>query len=82
MTLESNPHRASDYLYHILGVISTHQPVMRSDLYQLAGLDIKRDSMAYILRVLRGKGLIKCADRDGPVWLTVRGSSIIDDNIW
>lgn len=79
MTLESNPCRASDYHLHILGIISTHQPVMRSDLYQLAGLDIKRDSMAYILRVLRSKGFIKCADRDGPVWLTARGRGKLDE---
>ncbi len=62
----------------ILRTIADRQPVMNIDLFR-AGPNIKRDSFAYHLRVLQRKNLIHVTNRDGPVWMTVRGSEVIDE---
>lgn len=60
----------------ILRTIAAHQPILNTDLFR-AGPNIKRDSFAYHLRTLHRKNLIHIANRDGPVWLTIKGLDII-----
>jgi hypothetical protein len=62
----------------ILRTIRKLQPVLSTDLFR-AGPNIKRDSFGYHLRVLHRKYLIHIANRDGPVWLTLRGSEVLDE---
>ena len=62
----------------ILRIIAAHQPILKEDLYRLSSLTSK-DSQNYQLKNLRKQGYIQFERKQGPVWLTVRGSEVVDE---
>ena len=62
----------------ILRTIAAHQPILKEDLYRILSMQ-RKDGHYYQLKNLRKQGYISCGRRKGPVWLTVKGSEVIDE---
>ncbi len=63
----------------ILRTIAAHQPILKLDLYQL--LPMPYQCVQVYLWKLRQQGYVRYERRKGPVWLTMRGKEVIENEV-
>ena len=63
----------------ILRTIAAHQPILKDELYRILSMRLTGDGHYYQLKSLRKRGYIQYGRRKGPIWLTVKGSEVIDE---
>ncbi len=61
---------------NILRTIAKFQPILKSDLYKLP---IPNQCIQVYLWSLKQRGYVSYDRRKGPVWLTMKGRQVIDE---
>ncbi len=63
----------------ILRTIAAYQPILKDNLYRLLSIRLTKDGHYYQLKNLRKQGYIEYERKRGPVWLTIRGKELIEN---
>ena len=66
----------------ILRAIAQYQPVLKDELYRLLPIRLPSNGQYVDLNELRDGGYVQFERMKGPVWLTVRGREVIDEDRW
>jgi len=63
----------------ILRTVAKNQPILKDDLHRLLSIRLSSDGHYYQLKNLRKRGYIQYGRKRGPVWLTLKGSEVINE---